>query len=259
MFFIVFDTETTGVEPGSRPVEIAALKVNDRGDVTDVLHHVINPFMPMPPDAGAVNGFTTEELAACGGACGPMTDFLSFIDGAAFAVAHNAPFDVGIVSRSLESFGLAVPTVPVVDTCEMAKAIKETPNNKLQTLVEYYGIKLGEGQRAHRALGDTEACRLYYAIASQKVKPQAKPWTSPGHWIEPGEMVELHPHLKGLPGLITDGKPFSFGYTDAKGAKSNRTITPYGWAKVASGIAVHGLCHEKNERRTFLADRMGVA
>lgn len=255
MFFIVFDTETTGVEPGSRPVELGALKVNDRGDVTDVLRHIINPFMPMPPDAGAVNGFTTQELSQFPGARRPMEDFLAFIAGADFAVAHNAPYDVGIISTALESLALPLPTIDVVDTLEMARTIKETTNNKLATLVEHYGIKLGEGQRAHRALGDAEACRLYYAIACQKTTPLRKSWSSPGHWVEDRDLPS---HLKGLPVAVSKGETIGFTYTDAKGNVTSRKVTPYGWAKVPNGIAVHGLCHEKNERRTFLADRMGI-
>ena len=56
MIWVAFDTETTGVDPGSRSVELAAIAFDDDGMVKDVFTSLIHPGMPIPPDATAANG-----------------------------------------------------------------------------------------------------------------------------------------------------------------------------------------------------------
>ena len=58
-----------------------------------------------------------------------------------------------------------------------------------------------------------------------------------------------------LPELVAKGAPMTFTYKDDKGVTTERTITPYGWAK--QGVLMfHGYCHLREERRSFRADRV---
>lgn len=251
---ILFDTETTGLEAGSRLIELAAIRTDPAGNVLDKFQRMVNPGMPLPADALAVNRITADQLAGAPALAETMGAFLEFCSGAAFGVAHFASYDVGILTYALGMVHLPVPSLQIICTCEMAKALKETPNNKLATLVEHHRIPtLGD---AHRAAADADACRLYYAIAATRTKPVPKPWAAEYSWCESDELPK---HLTILPQAVRDGAAFSFGYVDAKGNRSDRTITPYGWAKTDKGISFHGLCHEKLERRTFLAERVVVA
>ncbi len=253
MFAIAFDVETTGLEPGSRVVELAALKIDiASGVVTDRLVSLVNPAMPLPADVQAVHRIAPEALAAAPSTHEVLSRFLAFSQGASFAMAHYAPFDVGVISWDLSRCGLSLPVFPVVDTCDLAKAIKETANNKLTTLVEHYGIETsGE---AHRAEADAEACAAYYQIASAKATPRMKQW-EPDHQY----LAEMPAHLDGLPVAVAEGSEFSFGYTDQQGVHTERRIIPYGWSQTKGALMVHGHCLDRGERRTFRADRMDGA
>lgn len=248
---IFLDTETTGLEPGSRIIELGSVRVDDAGQVVDTFHRMINPQMPLPADALSVNRITKDMLDAAPVAADAFRDWMDWIDGEQFAAAHFSPYDMGVISWGMGRAGMHLPTLNVIDTCEMAKAIKETANNKLQTLVEHYQIKV-EGE-AHRAIADCHACRLYYDIAKGLTKPIARPWLSGHEYATP---ASLPASLAGLPEAVATGAPLSFGYTDASGVKSDRTITAYGWALVRGEIQFHGLCHLRNERRTFNASRV---
>ena len=255
MHFCSFDVETTGLEAGSRIIEIAAIKRDiATGNVLDTFCEFVNPQMPVPEDVRQVNGINPEWLVGAHHA-GPVLDrWLAFIAGSAFLTAHFAPYDVGITSWELDRWALKHPDMPVVDTCELAKAVKETPNNKLPTLVQHYGITTSGD--AHRAQADAEACASYYLLASKLAKPVSRTWQPDHRYVKP---VELPKHLRDLPDLVAEGKPFPFEYTDAEGTKSHRTITPYGWSAVKGALMFHGLCHTRGERRTFRADRVDGA
>ncbi len=63
MRFIAFDLETTGTVPGvDRIVEIGAVLI-DNGQVQAVFSTLINPQIPIPPGATAVNKITNDMVA----------------------------------------------------------------------------------------------------------------------------------------------------------------------------------------------------
>lgn len=58
---IFYDLETTGVDVmQDRIIEIYALKI--KGDEQTELHYILNPGIPIPPDASAVHGYTDEDV-----------------------------------------------------------------------------------------------------------------------------------------------------------------------------------------------------
>lgn len=248
---IFFDTETTGLQPGSRIIELGSVRVDDAGQVVDTFHRMINPQMPLPADALSVNRITKEMLEAAPVAADAFRDWLAYIDGEQFAAAHYSPYDVGVLSWGIGSAGLPMPSINVIDTCEMAKAIKKTANNKLQTLVEHYKIPvMGD---AHRAIADCHSCRQYYDIAKGLTKPIARPWLAPHEYVSPTDLPVV---LRALPEAVAKGLPFAFTYVDADGTKTSRKLTPYGWAMVRGNLMFHGHCHMRGERREFRADRV---
>lgn len=251
---IFFDTETTGLEAGSRCIELGAQKVDDTGKVVDTFCQLMNPGMPLPADAQSVNRISAEDLAGAADPQQVMRDFHAFIAGADYLVAHWAKYDMGILSWEFGRAGLEVPTIPVVDTWLMAKLWGRTKDNKLATLVAHHQLQvIGD---AHRALADTDTCRQLFDLAvAAGIKPQPMPWAA-GHLFVVPE--SLPPALGALPEAVAKGLPFSFGYVDAEGTKSQRTITPYGWALMGGNIMFHGLCHTRQARREFRADRIAA-
>ena len=70
--------------------------------------------------------------------------------------AHNAPFDLGVLGRCLQDYGIMwTPFRDYVCTCQMGRRLlPELPNHRLDTMASYLGLPL----RHHNALSDTEAC-----------------------------------------------------------------------------------------------------
>ena len=93
---IVFDTETTGLDPdqGHRLVEIGCVELLNRFPTGQTFHRYLNPERDMPAEAFAVHGLSVEFLKDKPRFAEVADDFLGFI-GDAPLVAHNAIFDLG--------------------------------------------------------------------------------------------------------------------------------------------------------------------
>ena len=248
--FIAFDTETTGVEPGSRLVELAAVIFDENG-VRDTFETLINPGMPIPPDVSKVHSITNAHIAEQPTAEDALIDFFDWIGTDARLIAHYACFDTGIVSWDAARFGLPIPdNTTVIDTCEIARAVNITPDNKLDTLADHYNIaRVGE---AHRAMSDAEICMQYFSLIDQPLSPL--PWAQSGH--DYGYSAAFPELLKDLPDLVATAAPIAFEYEDGKGGITERTVTPYGWASKNEEHYFHGWCHLRDARRTFRMDRV---
>lgn len=152
---IVFDTETTGLDPrdGHRLVEFAGLELRDRVATGRVLHFHVNPGRPMPAEAEAVHGLTDEFLAAMPPFADKAEELLAFL-GDAILVAHNATFDMRFLNLELELLGLA-PIEPgrFVDTLELARQRFPGAKHTLDALCQRFGIDRSARVR-HGALID---------------------------------------------------------------------------------------------------------
>ena len=166
--FIAFDTETTGLDPVSgRIVEIGAVKFDQRGVIARY-NVLINPEMPMPEEAGKVNGITDEMLKDKPLIADVFPDFFDFI-GTGVLVAHNAPFDINYVNAELKRAGKTPLTNKVVDTRIFAKEVfPGLSSYALQDLAVQFGITALE---AHRAEDDARVCmELFEQILSRFLK-----------------------------------------------------------------------------------------
>ena len=77
-----------------------------------------------------------------------------FIDKADFLVAHNAPFDRGVLHRCCEGAKITPPRHEFLCTVQMARAKWNLPSAKLPIVCKYLRIPLDH----HNALSDAEAC-----------------------------------------------------------------------------------------------------
>lgn len=252
-----FDSETTGLDRGSRALEIAGVMFDDTG-VLDRFETLINPGMPIPPDVTKINGITDDMVKGAPDTHEAMTMFFNWLGESRLGIAHYAQYDTGILSWDAARVGIAIPTdMLIVDTCELAKALAVTKNNKLDTLVAHYGIqRMGD---AHRAMSDADACYQVFCkmTAAKGGMPPAhfyRQWALAGHDYEYTDALPAH--LSDLPQIVERAEYLSFVYEDDKGARTERTITPYGWCKRGKETYLHGLCHLRQERRTFRTDRV---
>ena len=153
--FIAFDTETTGLDAAvGKIVEIGGVKFDRRGIIARY-NVLINPQMPMPEEAGKVNGITDAMLKDRPVIAAVFPDFLEFI-GTGILVAHNAPFDINYVNTELARAEKPLLTNKVVDTRIFAKEVfPGLSSYALQDLAVQFGITALE---AHRAEDDARVC-----------------------------------------------------------------------------------------------------
>lgn len=159
MKFIAFDLETTGTVPGvDRIVEIGAVRI-DNGVVDAVFSTLINPQIPIPPGASAVNGISNEMVAGKPLIEDVLNSFAEFC-GSDVMVAHNAPFDCQFLISDIKKFESEAPKGVVIDTLPMArKLIPGLANYKLGTLVQHFKIPSTD---FHRAEEDATYCGMVF-------------------------------------------------------------------------------------------------
>lgn len=146
---IVFDTETTGLDPrdGHRLVEFAGIELVERVPTGRHLHLYINPGRGMPAEAQAIHGLSEEFLADKPRFTAVAADILAFVEGATL-VAHNAAFDMRFLNYELELCGRgAIGDQRVVDTLELARKRFPGAKHSLDALCQRFGI-----DRSHRVL-----------------------------------------------------------------------------------------------------------
>jgi len=156
--FIVFDTETTGLDPsGDRLVEIGALKIID-GKITDQYFETfINPGMSIPFMASNINKITDDMVADAPSDTEVWKDFKEFIGEDSVLIAHNAEFDMGFIRALCDREGLTQGDVPeCICTLKMSRTIfKGEKGHTLKKCAERMGVEY-DTEKAHRALYDVQ-------------------------------------------------------------------------------------------------------
>ncbi|MVW79120.1 DNA polymerase III subunit epsilon [Bordetella sp. 02P26C-1] len=148
---IIFDTETTGLDPaqGHRIIEIGCVEVVNRVVTGNNLHLYLNPDRDSDPEALAVHGLTTEFLADKPRFPEIAQEFLDFIRGAEL-IAHNAAFDVKFFNAELARIGagtLSEHCATITDSLLHARTLYPGKRNSLDALCDRLGIS-----NAHRTL-----------------------------------------------------------------------------------------------------------
>ena len=148
---IIFDTETTGLDPaqGHRIVEIGCVELVNRMATGNNLHIYLNPNRDSDPEALAVHGLTTEFLSDKPRFAEVADEFVKFIQGAEL-IAHNAAFDVKFFNAELAKTGRGVITEycdTVTDSLLHARSLFPGKRNSLDALCDRFGIS-----NAHRTL-----------------------------------------------------------------------------------------------------------
>ncbi len=160
---IVFDTETTGLDPltGDRLVEIGCVELVNRIPTGETFHAYFNPGRSMPSAAEAVHGLSERFLSDKPKFGEKVADLLEFL-GDSMLVAHNARFDFGFLNAELERCGLlAIDYARMIDSLTIARTLHPGAKHSLDALCSRYGI-----DRSHRikhgALLDAELLAQLY-------------------------------------------------------------------------------------------------
>ncbi len=155
---VLFDTETTGLDPltGDRVIEVAAIELMGDLPTGRVFHQLVDPERDIPPEASRVHGMTRADLAGKPRFAEIADEFLAFIAQDRL-IAHNAPFDFGFINAELARLRLpSLAAERMVCTLVMAKQRFPGLPNSLDALCRRFAIDL-TSRTAHNALLD---CRL---------------------------------------------------------------------------------------------------
>ena len=153
---IVFDTETTGLDPkdGHRVVEIGCLELVDRVWTGATFHEYINPDRSMPEDAFRIHGISEEMLADKPRFNEIAPKFVDFV-GDAVLVAHNASLAMRFINWELQNAGLpALSMDKVVDTLAIARKRFPGAGNSLDALCRRFEVD-NTDRTLHGALIDS--------------------------------------------------------------------------------------------------------
>lgn len=155
---VVFDTETTGLEPskGDEIISIGAVRiVNGRLLRGEIFNEFVNPQRSIPAASTKIHGITDAMVADA-----PMIDetlprFHGYV-GPGALIAHNAAFDMKFLALKESQVGVRF-NQPVLDTLLLAAhALGRDESLSLDGLSERFGVVLPPEDR-HTALGDALA------------------------------------------------------------------------------------------------------
>jgi len=166
---IVFDTETTGLDPyqGDRLVELGCIELVNGFPTGNTFHHYLNPQRHVPDAAFQVHGLSAEFLKDKPLFADICEDFLAFV-GDAPLVAHNAMFDLGFINAELERCKkMLLQRDRLVDTLMLARRRYPAGPNSLDHLCARFSIDTSRRTK-HGALLDAELLAEVYVELTGK-------------------------------------------------------------------------------------------
>lgn len=200
---IVFDTETTGLNPenGDRIVEIGCVELVNHLPTGRVYHQYLNPERSMSEEVIAVHGLTEQFLSDKPKFSEIADEFLAFIGSDSTLVAHNASFDMKFLNAELSWIGKnEISYDRVIDTLLIAK--KKFPGSRvnLNELCKRFGID-NSARTVHGALLDSELLAEVYLellggrepglVLDKKVEPSKN--TLPSHVLSENTLKKSYP------------------------------------------------------------------
>ena len=164
--YIVFDTETTGLDPfnGDKIIEIGAVELLDKERSGKTYHQLINPEKKISKETTEITHITDDDVKNQPTFRDVANDFLTFLKqqpnecSKTVLVAHNISFDLKFLNHELKTIGLEnLSNFEFIDTIELAH--ERFPHQKvsLDLLCEKFGISLERRKKeGHGALLDSQ-------------------------------------------------------------------------------------------------------
>ena len=151
--FIVFDTETPNLQ--NNRISAIGISVVENGRITEEFFSLVDPEVHFDAFNIRLTGISPEVVE--GQPTFPkLWEAIAPLMGSGLLVAHNAPFDMGVLGKCLQAYDIDWrPWARYACTCRMSRAcLPEAPNHKLNTLCQWLGLELqhhNAGSDAHAA------------------------------------------------------------------------------------------------------------
>ncbi len=171
--FICFDVET----PNSRNDRMSAIgiAVVEDGKVTEEFFSYVNPEEPFDAFNTELTGISAETVVGAP-TFRDLWPRIKLLMASGILVAHNAPFDIGVLKRCLLDYGIGwKERAPYACTVRIGRAVLPNMRHRLNDMCAYYGIELDH----HKADSDSRACAeilIRYIQADVKISDYVRSW-----------------------------------------------------------------------------------
>lgn len=149
--FAAIDFETATQNPNSACA--VALVFVENGEIVERYHRLIQP-PERDFEFTYLHGIAWQDVADQPAFAGLYRELAEKLESVPVLVAHNAPFDRGVLEACCAHYALPVPSVPFECTVQMARRVLRIYPTKLNMVCAKLGIPL----QHHNALSDAEAC-----------------------------------------------------------------------------------------------------
>ena len=150
--YIAFDVET----PNRLNHRMSAIGVSvvEDGKIVEEFYSLVDPETDFDPFNTWLTGIS-EESVQDAPTFPELWPRLEKLMSGGVLVAHNAPFDLGVLRRCLDHYDIAwKKSVPYLCTVQMGRRILPGISHKLDAMCQYFGIGLDH----HHAGSDSHAC-----------------------------------------------------------------------------------------------------
>ena len=150
--YICFDVET----PNARNDRMSAIGVSvvEGGKIVEEFFSYVNPEEPFDAFNTELTGISAATVASAP-TFGELWPRLEKLMGSGVLVAHNAPFDMGVLRGCLAAYGIRwKERADYACTVRIGRSVLPGRSHKLNDMCEYYGIALDH----HKADSDSRAC-----------------------------------------------------------------------------------------------------
>lgn len=153
MRYIAFDVETPNF--ANDRMSAIGITVAEDGAIVDEFSTLVNPECRFDSFNIQLTGIT-PKMAAEAPSFPALWPTIEPLLSSGLLIAHNAPFDMGVLSKCLRDYGIRwQSSASYACTCQMGRCCYPSlPNHKLNTLCAYLGIALNH----HQAGSDSRAC-----------------------------------------------------------------------------------------------------
>ena len=184
MTYLAIDFETANEQRASA-CGVGVVRVGD-GAVTDSWHTLINPEVEFAPINTSIHGIRAADVASAPTFPEVLDRIVDSADGCEVVVAHNAAFDIQVLTRSAARYGLDLAPQPFACTRVFSRRWwPGWPSYGLAHVISTLDLAaaLGEWQH-HDALWDARACAA--------VVERGFAHTGVSSWEQAAEAARIH-------------------------------------------------------------------
>lgn len=165
--FVVFDLETTGLDPEKHEIiEFGAIRVNRDSVNHDTFQSLVKPSRKVPKKITELTGINQAMLDADGKPIeAALQDFLNFV-GDLHLVSFNADFDMAFLQKAAAKHSISIHN-PV--SCALKMSRRAWPGRKSYRLADLAKDGNLGSDGTHRALGDCQRALIVYTAAASKL------------------------------------------------------------------------------------------